>query len=128
VNLKNEKTKASKQLTSKLKEILAEDTEVEMLNGDPVIVTKAEKLARTMVRMALGYKEEVERKLDGNTVKDEIVHCPNAGMIALVYDRVEGRIPIAQVEDPGTRTLGERVSEQGQRRLNDLAKKANGAD
>lgn len=121
MSLKNEKTKAGKLLTTKLKEILAEDTEVEMVDGEPVIVTKAEKLARTMVKMALGYKEEVERKLDGKKVIDEVVHGPNAGMIALVYDRVEGRIPLASAEEPDKRTLADRVTEQGKARLNGIA-------
>jgi len=123
MTLKAEKIKAGKLLTAQLKSILQEKTEVEMdEDGTPVIVTKAEKMARTMVKMALGYKEEVERKMDGKTVIDELVHGPNAGMIALVYDRVEGRIPVAATEEPDKRTLADRVSDQGKKRLNDLAK------
>jgi hypothetical protein len=124
MSIKAEKIKAGKLLTAQLKTILQEKTEVEMdEDGAPIIVTKAEKMARTMVKMALGYKEEVERKMDGKTVIDELVHGPNAGLIALVYDRVEGRIPVASVEEPDKRTLADRVSEQGKKRINNLSEK-----
>jgi hypothetical protein len=128
-NLKAEKIKAGKLLTAQLKSILQEKTEVEMdEDGTPVIVTKAEKMARTMVKLALGYKEEVERKMDGKTVIDELVHGPNVGMIALVYDRVEGRIPVAAMEEPDKRTLADRVSDQGKKRINAISGAQGGTD
>jgi len=42
-------------------------------------------------------------------------------MIALVYDRVEGRIPVAAMEEPDKRTLADRVSDQGKKRINSIA-------
>jgi hypothetical protein len=121
-NLNAEKGKATKLLTAKLKDILAEQTEVEEVDGQMLMVTKSEKLARLMVKMALGYKEEVIRTSEGKTVVDTIVHQPHSGMIGLIYDRIEGKIPVAKEEEAVTRTLSDRVSEQGRNRIHAAGK------
>lgn len=119
MDLKTEKQRANKLLTTKLKDILLETTEVESgEDGQPVLITKAEALARLVVRMALGYKEEIEKSRDGKTVVDTVVHPPHVGMIALVYDRLEGRIPIAKDDEGEKQSLATRVTEQGKQRIN----------
>jgi hypothetical protein len=123
VDLRAEKDKASKILTTQIKNVLSEKTEVEMDDdGIPVMVTKGEKLARLVVRMALGYKEEVERTYNEKKVIDTVVHGPHAGMIGLIYDRLEGKIPMAKEEEITSRKIADRVSDQGRNRINAAGK------
>jgi hypothetical protein len=121
-SLNAEKGKATKLLTAKIKEILSEQTEVEEIDGQPIMVTKSEKLARLMVKMALGYTENVTRISEGKTVIDTVVHQPHCVMIGLLYDRIEGKIPMAKEEETVTRTLSDRVSEQGKNRIHAAGK------
>jgi len=121
-SLNAEKGKATKLLTAKIKEILAEQTEVEEIDGQPIMISKSEKLARLVVKMALGYTENVTRVSNGQTVIDTVVHQPHCGMIGLVYDRIEGKIPVAKEEEAVTRTLSDRVSEQGKNRIHAAGK------
>jgi hypothetical protein len=52
-----------------------------------------------------------------------IVHEPDWRAIELLYNRIEGRIPVAIVEE-NARSLTEKVSDLGKARINSMAKAA----
>ena len=91
--------------------------DIETTNADGDLITKAEALALLVWKSALGWKE-LDPKTDA-----EIVHTPDWRAIELLYNRIEGKIPIAVVEEQG-KNLIEKVSEMGRARINSLAKAA----
>ena len=108
-----DKAHAGRLLSDYLRRIAQEETEFNL--DDDKMITKAEALARLMFKLALGWTEE--------NVKDgkKKVHNPSAGMIALIWDRIEGRsVPLAD-GDKQKRTLPKKVSEENKKRLNRLA-------
>jgi hypothetical protein len=117
-----DKIRAGTLLSSYLRRIAQEQTE---LVADPDrgdrMGTKAEALARLMFKMALGYAEEVIE--NGKVVVNAV--RPDRGMIALIWDRIEGRAPLSGDPDAKKHTIADRVSEQSKVRLNKLA--ANGS-
>jgi len=118
----SKKTKASRLLSRYIREIAAEATvPVEDAAADNGIrmETRAEALARTMWKIAEGYTEEVGKNKDGTTkIK---VHPPNTGMITLLLDRMEGRVPTIDVKDQKPKaSIADRVSEQSKKRMNAL--------
>lgn len=86
-------------------------------DGNPL--TRAEALALLLWKMSLGY-EEVVKDPDG-AVRD-VKHPPAAWAINLVYDRMEGKVPVS-IEDVGAGrlTVAEKVSEVAKSRINTLA-------
>jgi hypothetical protein len=102
-------------ILSKYLRALALDIETVDADGDPV--TKAAALAALVWKSALGYKE-----LDPKTGQ-EVVHAPDWRAIETLYNRIEGKIPVAVVEDQG-RSLTEKVSDLGKAKVNALAKAA----
>ncbi len=115
-----DKIRAGQLLSSHLRRIAQEETEfVEHPDGDKM-VSKAEALARLMFKLALGWTED-----DVKTGKKKI-HNPSAGMIALIWDRIEGRsVPLAG-GDKDKRTLPKKVSEESKNRLNRMVTGDNG--
>ncbi len=107
-----DKQRAGRLLSSYLRKIAQEETEFVAGPDGDIMVSKAEALARLMFKLALGWKED-----DVKTGKKK-VHNPSAGMIALIWDRIEGRsVPL--VGDGGQgRTLPNKVSEESKNRLN----------
>jgi hypothetical protein len=98
--------------------------DVESINDDGDPITKAQVLAALVWKHALGYKEMVHRKnKDGVMVDEEEVHGPDWRAIETLYNRIEGKIPVAVVEEQG-RSLTEKVSELGKARANSLARAA----
>jgi hypothetical protein len=91
--------------------------EMHTLDDDGEIVSKAAALATLVWKHALGYKE-----IDPKT-NVEITHDPDWRAIELLYNRVEGKIPVAVVEDQA-RSLTEKVSDLGKARINSLTKAA----
>jgi hypothetical protein len=135
-NLTEEKKKATRLLTKWVGQIALEESEVQQdtPTDAPRMITKAEALSRLMWKMALGYTETVQDKVGGTLVENTIVHVPNAGMIALLYDRMEGRVPLAAEPEHAGRTVSEKVTEQSRNRINasgkikDAAGKSKGSD
>ena len=109
-----DKARAGRLLSEHLRRIAQEETEFADCPDGDKMVTKAEALARLMFKLALGYEVVSD---SGKT----IIHNPSAGMIALIWDRIEGRsVPLTGNEDK-KRTLPKKVSEESRRRLNILA-------
>jgi len=109
------KAKASRTLSKFVREIALEQTEQCLEGDDPRPVSKAEKLARLMWKMALGW---TEIKDDGK----EIAHKPDKGMMALLWDRLEGKVPQTDGKSLGNKaSAADRVGEQSRKRLNKIA-------
>ena len=102
-------------ILSKYLRSLALDIETMDDAGDPV--TKAAALASLVWKHALGFKEA-----DPKTGK-EVKFPPDWRAIELLYNRIEGKIPLAVVEDNG-RSLTEKVTDLGKARINSMAKAA----
>jgi hypothetical protein len=100
-------------ILSKYLRALALDVETLDPNGDPM--TKAQVLADLVWQHALG---EV-RDLDNPDKKKRVP--PAVWAIDILYNRIEGKIPVAVVEDQG-RSLTDKVSDLGKARINSLAK------
>lgn len=115
-----DKARAGRLLSEHLRRIAQEETEfVKGTSDADRMITKAEALARLMFKLALGWEEEQENVKTGVTITK--VHNPSAGMIALIWDRIEGRsVPLVGDGKQG-RTLPTKVSEENKKRLNRLA-------
>jgi len=124
------KETASRLLTKYLSQVSKEETE---LIEDPDVgarmASKSEAMARLMFKMALGYKvtEDKDVIVQGKKtgiVEIEVIHKPDKGMIALIYDRLEGRV--AQSEDASKRktTIADKVSVEGAKRIAQAGKKS----
>jgi hypothetical protein len=110
---KGVKTKAGQLLSRFLRQISEEVTELDQKDGEDVLVSKAEKLARIMFKEALGYKEI---ELGKNGGRKEIIHRPDKYMLALLFERIEGRAPLAQ-DDGNKRDVPDRVDDQAKSRI-----------
>ena len=101
-------------LTDLLRELSAE---VETMDNDGRILTRAEVLATLIWKKALGYTEVVDVKTG-----EEIKHSPDQRCIELLYDRLEGKA-IMTVVDESSRgpSVAERVSDLGKSRINALS-------
>jgi hypothetical protein len=97
-------------ILSKYLRALALEIETVDADGDPM--TKAAKLAELVWRHALGGEIVAQ---DGK----KTVQPPAVWAIELLYNRIEGKIPLAVVEDQG-RSLTEKVSDLGKARINSL--------
>jgi len=109
---KTGKTKAGKILTRYLEVIAEEKTEmIQGADGKDFMATKAEALARIIWRRALGYTEL--------NVKDgvDIVHQPEQSKIGLIFDRMEGKAPVAGEDTKNKITAADKVSEIGKSRI-----------
>jgi len=116
---KTGKTKAGKILTRYLELIAEEKTETvkDPMTGEDRMATKAEALARLIFKRALGYTE-----LDVKSGAD-IVHQPEQSKIGIIFDRIEGKAPMAGEDTQGKITAAERVSEVGKKRIADAGGK-----
>ncbi len=112
-----DKIRAGQLLSNHLRKIAQEETEfIKGTSDNDRMITKAEALARLMFKLALGWEEEIENVKTG--VKIIKMHNPSAGMIALIWDRIEGRsVPLTSGDKQG-RTLPKKVSEESKNRLN----------
>ena len=96
-------------ILSKYLRALALDVESIDDTGDPI--TKAQKLAQMVWDYALGFKDADDPKKK---------NPPAVWAIELLYNRIEGKIPLAVVEDQG-RSLTDKVSDLGKAKANSLA-------
>jgi hypothetical protein len=99
-------------ILSKYLRALALDVETCNEDGDPI--TKAQALAGLVWKHALGFTEE-----DVKT-GEKTVNRPNWTAIDLLYSRIEGKIPVAVIEDQG-KSLADKVSDLGKAKINALA-------
>lgn len=111
-------TRAGQLLSQFIRDIALEKTALVKIDGEDQIVSKAEALARLVWKKALGYTEQI--KEDGVLV--DHIHVPDRTMIALLWDRMEGRAPLMNPDKKGGRTIADKISEQGKKRINKLAK------
>lgn len=86
-----------------------------VLPGDGTPITRFEHLARLIWNLALGYTEK-----DVKSGK-EIIHKPDKSFIRMIYDRMEGKVPNAQVSSDKKASLADKISDQTKSRLNSLA-------
>jgi len=113
---KTGKTKAGKLLTRYLEIIAEEKTEmIKGADGEDRMATKAEALARLIWKRALGYTEQDVKA--GGLV--DIVHQPEQSKIGIIFDRIEGKAPMAGEDTKGKITAAEKVSEVGKKRIAD---------
>ena len=102
-------------ILSKYLRALALDVETVNPEGDPV--TKAQVLAGLVWKHALGFEDLRD---PDNPEKGRVRVPPTVWAIDLLYNRIEGKIPLAVVEDQG-RSLTEKVSDLGKAKINSLA-------
>ena len=125
------KRAASKLVTGFIRKIAEETYEDPLITGDGIddarMITKAEALARFMWRAALGYKEKVEvidNKSGQVTGTKEVIHFPDKAYVTLLYDRLEGKVPIVEPEKGDSKaSVADKVSREAKSRLNSLAKR-----
>lgn len=122
------KVAAGKLLSKFIREIAEEIHDnplVKAIGEEAVMVTKAEALARYMWKAALGYSEDVD-VLDKAGKKTGIrpeFHRPDKTFIGMIWDRMEGRASMMDAKGGSDKAkLSDRVSEQGKKRLGQIAK------
>ena len=100
-------------ILSKYLRMLALD--IETMNEDGDLVTKAEALAGLVWKYALGFEEQ-----DPDNPEKTLCHRPATWAVDLLYNRIEGKIPLAAIEE-GAHSLTERVTEMGKAKINALS-------
>ena len=107
MNERGLRTRAGKLLSSYIRQIAEEETEVikDPKTGDDRMATKAEALARLIWKKALGWTEV-------STVKGELIETsyhPDKALMGLLFDRIEGRAPATIGEGDEKITVAERT-------------------
>ena len=122
------KIAAGKLLSKFIKEIASEicdDPVIKAKGEEAVMLTKAEAIARYIWKAALGWEESVDM-LDKQGKKTGIrpeYHRPDKWAINMIWDRMEGRVGQADAKAGSDKaSLAERVSEEGKKRLGQIAK------
>ncbi len=106
---------AGKLLSRYIRIIAEEETEVILVEGEDRMATKAEAMARKMWKIALGWTEQVVPG-DG-AMPYEVEHAPDQKMMALLYDRMEGRATPATEDDTNRPSAAMKVTEQSKSRI-----------
>jgi len=86
--------------------------------GESGAVSKAEALAALLWKKALGWDE---KRMDDKGREESVAHKPEAWAIALVWERIEGRVPQATIETSERMRAAEKVRNLSSTRLNTLA-------
>ena len=114
-----EKSRAGRLLSTFLREIAQEKTEILSVEGNiPKKVTKARALAAQIWRRALGTYTYVDPATD--VVKQP---PPDKQMIELIFDRCEGRVGTHDEEVKKDASVPDKVSQANKDKLNKLAQK-----
>lgn len=111
-------TFSSRQLTKHLRELAAE---AYTFGDDDSLITRGEALADLLWKKALGYTE-IQKKDDGSKV--EIYHKPESWAMQLIWDRMEGKAPIAIPDEKGRQTVATKVDELERSRINSMSEAA----
>jgi hypothetical protein len=109
---------SNKELTKHLRTLAMEAHD---LTESGEVQTRAEALAKLIWLKALGYKKMEYRGEASNRILVEVEHPPESWCIQLIYERLEGKVPQAAVDDAGKTTAAERVSDLARTRINTLA-------
>lgn len=117
---------AGKLLSKFIREIASEihdDPVVKAKGEDAVMVTKAEAIARLMWKAALGYEETEDVYKNGiKTGIRPVIHKPDKTFIGMIWDRMEGRAAMIDAKSGSDKaSLADKVSEQGKKRLSQIA-------
>ena len=118
---------AGKLLSKFIREIASEihdDPVVKAKGEDAVMVTKAEAIARLMWKAALGYEETEDVYKNGIKIGIRpVIHKPDKTFIGMIWDRMEGRAAMIDAKSGSDKaSLADKVSEQGKKRLSQIAK------
>lgn len=117
-NKSKAKQRAGMILSSLLRNIAEEETELGGTPSDPKMITKAEALARLVWKKGLGWTEQ--RQTDSGVI--DIVHEPDRVYVAILLDRLEGRVAAVEAGGKEKRKVSDRVGEQSKKRINKIAK------
>lgn len=112
---------APRQLTKFLKTLAME---AETIDDMGEVVTKGQTLAALLFKKALGY---IEMGRDENGGHREIYHKPESWAIQYIYDRLEGRVPQAVIEEKDGPSIADKIREISVAKANALTKKAKDA-
>ena len=122
------KVAAGKLLSKFIKEIAGEicdDPVIKVKGEEAVMLTKAEAIARYIWKVALGW-EGTEDILDKSGKKigiKPVKYWPDKWAINMIWDRLEGRVGAADLKGGSDKaSLADKVSEQGKKRLSQIAK------
>jgi len=124
------KTAAGKLLSKFIREIANEECDDPVIKAkgeEAVMVTKAEAIARYIFKLALGYEEseDIFDKSGKKTGIKPVCHRPDKWAIGVIWDRMEGRVGAADLKSGSDKAkLADRVSEQGKKRLGQIAKQS----
>lgn len=110
----------TRALTGELKKLASE---VHTITDDGTPVTREQALAAMIWQQALGWVETI-RDEDGN--RKEVKHPPVAWCQQFLFERTEGKAPIATTEDAGGIKAADKVRQLAKDRLNKLARVAAG--
>ncbi|KKN53873.1 hypothetical protein LCGC14_0598320 [marine sediment metagenome] len=126
-NNHGKKVVAGKLLSKFIREIASEEYDDPIIKArgeEAVMVTKAEAIARHIWNVALGYVEEIDIYKDGVKVGVKLeTHRPDKWAIGIIWDRMEGRVGQADAKSGNNKaSLADKVSEQGKKRLSQIAK------
>jgi len=116
--IKGAKQRAGLLLSSMMRSIAEEETELGGTIEDPRMISKAEALARLIWQRGLGWVEQM--KNDDHQVV-EVVHQPDRIYLAMLLDRLEGRVAAVDEGKKEKRTVADKVGDQNKKRLNKIA-------
>ena len=116
--IKGSKQRAGLILSALMRDIAEEETELGGSIDDPKMISKAEALARLIWKRGLGWVEQI--KNDDHQVV-EVIHQPDRVYVAMLLDRLEGRVAAVEPGKKEKRTVADKVGEQNKKRLNEIA-------
>jgi hypothetical protein len=111
---------SSKALTNELRKLSAEAFTI---TDDGTPVTRAQRLAELIWRLAVGYTETITTD-SGN--KKEVEHPPVPWAMKFAFERIEGRSPEAQTEETERISAADKVRQLSKDRINKMAAVASG--
>ena len=117
--VKGTKQRAGLILSSFMRTIAEEVTELVTVDGEDKMVSKAEALVRMTWKHALGYTEKVK---NGQGVLVDLEHKPDRVYANMLYDRIEGRVAAVEPGKKEKRTVADKVGDQSKKRINAIAK------
>jgi hypothetical protein len=107
-----------KALTAELRKLAAE---VHTVTNDGTPVTREQRLGELIWQQALGWTEESR---DDNGTMKKVVHLPVAWAQQYLFERLEGKAPVAVAENDGGMKAADKVRSLAKDRVNALAAKA----
>lgn len=110
-----------KALTAELRKLAVENSEV--IDGEGVFLTRAQALAQSLWRLALGWTEETT---DDNGNKKVVFHPPVSWAMQYVKECIEGKAASAPVEETDRISAAAKVRQLSKDRLNKMAAVASG--